>query len=81
MESSYSWRAEGKHARFLSGNDSNDFKRTSNVTSSGMIAIKCSTPNLPSCGLSDLQMSDDFKFLFPSFYCYSLRKKEHIKTG
>lgn len=31
--------------------------------SSGMVAIKCSTPNLPSHGLSDLQMSDDFKFL------------------
>ena len=28
-----------------------------------VVAIKCSTPNLPFCGLSDLQMSDDFKFL------------------
>lgn len=55
------------------------------VMSSDTVAIKCSMLNLPSCGLSDLQVRDDFtslkRKLFPRFCCYDFHKKGLDQTG
>lgn len=63
--------------------DFNDFKRTFNITSSDTVAIKCSTPNLPSSVLSRFEwwVWVPENLPFPSFYCYNLNKKEKFKLS